>query len=109
MLCLSYKNYTLNKTMSRFLTVPSLINNAVTTEVYDRLNKLKEKTDITFDIKWVDEKIAIKLAKSYNLTIVNNVVLDGNDNDVVLEIVGAIISSILDDKDENIIFPLSKV
>ncbi|WP_139127802.1 hypothetical protein [Vibrio parahaemolyticus] len=95
--------------MSRFLTVPSLINNAVTTEVYDRLNKLKEKTDITFDIKWVDEKIAIKLAKSYNLTIVNNVVLDGNDNDVVLEIVGAIISSILDDKDENIIFPLSKV
>ncbi|ODY82064.1 hypothetical protein BBM31_16480 [Vibrio parahaemolyticus] len=86
-----------------------MINNAVTTEVYDRLNKLKEKTDITFDIKWVDEKIAIKLAKSYNLTIVNNVVLDGNDNDVVLEIVGAIISSILDDKDENIIFPLSKV
>lgn len=93
--------------MSRFLTVPSLINNVVTTEVNDRLNKLNEKTGVTFDKKWVDEKIAIKLAKSYNITIVNNVVLDCNDNDVVVEIVGAIISSILDDKDENIPFPLS--
>ncbi|MBO0215794.1 hypothetical protein J0676_20010 [Vibrio sp. Vb2880] len=93
--------------MSRFLTVPSLINNVVTTEVNDRLNKLNEKIGVTFDKKWVEEKIAIKLAKSYNITIVNNVVLDGNDNDVVLEIVGGIISSILDDQDENIPFPLS--
>ncbi|KON60025.1 hypothetical protein ACX01_01390 [Vibrio parahaemolyticus] len=78
----------------------------VTKEVNDRLNKLKEKTDITFDNEWVDEKISIKLAKSYNLTIVNNVVLDANDNDVVAKIVEAIIVSILDDKDENIPFPL---
>ncbi|EOC1766444.1 hypothetical protein ACI1G2_003052 [Vibrio fluvialis] len=93
--------------MSRFLTVPSLINNIVTTEVNDRLNKLKEKTGITFDNKWVDEKIAIKLAKSYNVTIENNVVLDANKNDVVSEIVGGIVSSILDDKDENLPFPLN--
>ncbi|WPC74950.1 hypothetical protein [Vibrio porteresiae] len=92
--------------MSRFLTVPSLINNVVTTEVNERLNKLKEKTGITFDNKWVNEKITIKLAKSYNLTIENNVVLDANKNDVVSEIVGGIVSSILDDKDENIPFPL---
>lgn len=92
--------------MSRLLLVPSLVNNVVTTEVNDRLNKLKEKTGITFDNKWVNEKITIKLAKSYNLTIENNVVLDGNKNDVVLEIVGGIIGSILDDKDENIPFPL---
>ncbi|EHK9099464.1 hypothetical protein [Vibrio parahaemolyticus] len=92
--------------MSRLLTVPSLINYVVTKEVNDRLNKLKEKTDITFDNEWVDEKISIKLAKSYNLTIVNNVVLDANDNDVVAKIVEAIIVSILDDKDENIPFPL---
>jgi hypothetical protein len=93
--------------MSRFLTVPSLINNVVTSEVNERLNKLKEKTGITFDNKWVDEKIAIKLAKSYNLTIVNNVVLDADNNDVVVEIVGAIVNSILDDKDENLPFPLN--
>ncbi len=92
--------------MSRFLTVPSLINNVVTTEVTDRLNKLKKKTGITFDNKWVNEKITIKLAKSYNLTIENNVVLDANKNDVVSEIVGGIVSSILDDKDENLPFPL---
>lgn len=93
--------------MSRFLTVPSLINNVVTTEVNDRLNKLNKKTGITFDNNWVNEKITIKLAKSYNLTIENNVVLDANKNDVVSEIVGGIVSSILDDKDENIPFPLS--
>ncbi|MDG3434462.1 hypothetical protein P5E63_01195 [Vibrio parahaemolyticus] len=92
--------------MSRLLTVPSLINYVVTNEVNDRLNKLKEKTGITFDNKWVNEKITIKLAKSYNLTIENNVVLDGNKNDVVSGIVGGIINSILDDKDENIPFPL---
>ncbi|WP_206742510.1 hypothetical protein [Vibrio parahaemolyticus] len=89
------------------LKVPSVINNVVTSEVNDRLNKLREKTGITFDNKWIDEKISIKLAKSYNVAIVNNVVLDANDNDVVAEIVGAIIGSILDDKDENIPFPLS--
>ncbi|ELB2037764.1 hypothetical protein QNZ67_002613 [Vibrio parahaemolyticus] len=93
--------------MSRFLTVPSLINNVVTTEVNDRLNKLNEKTGVTFDKKWVEEKISIKLAKSYNLTIVNNVVLDADNNDVVVEIVGAIVNSILDDKDENLPFPLN--
>jgi len=87
--------------MSRLLTVPSLINNIVTTEVNDRLNQLNKKTGITFDNKWVNEKITIKLAKSYNLTIENNVVLDANKNDVVSEIVGGIVSSILDDKDEN--------
>ncbi|ELE5892103.1 hypothetical protein ACEI16_001985 [Vibrio fluvialis] len=92
--------------MSRLLTVPSLINYVVTKEVNDRLNKLKEKTDITFDNEWVDKKISIKLAKSYNLTIVNNVVLDANNNDVVAKIVEEIIVSILDDKDENISFPL---
>ncbi|EOV1171508.1 hypothetical protein ACOLZ1_001019 [Vibrio fluvialis] len=92
--------------MSRLLLAPSLINNVVTTEVNDRLNKLNGKTGVTFDKKWVEEKISIKLAKSYNLTIVNNVVLDANKNDVVSEIVGGIISSILDDKDENIRFPL---
>ncbi|HCG9721154.1 TPA: hypothetical protein NJ726_000628 [Vibrio parahaemolyticus] len=92
--------------MSRFLTVPSLINNVVTKEVNERLNKLNEKTGITFDNKWVNEKITIKLAKSYNLTIENNVVLDANKNDVVSEIVGGIVTSILDDKDENLPFPL---
>ncbi|HCH2609855.1 TPA: hypothetical protein NKS41_000370 [Vibrio parahaemolyticus] len=91
--------------MSRLLLAPSLINHVVTTEVYERLNKLKEKTGITFYDKWVNEKITIKLAKSYNLTIENNVVLDSNNNDVVLEIVRGIIRSILDDKDENIPFP----
>ncbi|HCG7349744.1 TPA: hypothetical protein NJ379_002148 [Vibrio parahaemolyticus] len=88
------------------LLAPSLINYVVTNEVNDRLNKLKDKTSITFDNKWVNEKITIKLAKSYNLTIENNVVLDGNDNDVVSEIVGCIVNSILDDKDENIPFSL---
>lgn len=92
--------------MSRLLLAPSLINYVVTNEVNDRLNKLKDKTGITFDNKWVNEKITIKLAKSYNLTIENNVVLDGNDNDVVSEIVGCIVNSILDDKDENIPFSL---
>ncbi len=92
--------------MSRFLTVPSLINNVVTKEVNERLNKLNEKTGITFDNKWVNEKITIKLAKSYNLTIENNVVLDANKNDVVSEIVGGMVTSILDDKDENLPFPL---
>ncbi|HCE3034792.1 TPA: hypothetical protein NG287_002064 [Vibrio parahaemolyticus] len=92
--------------MSRLLLAPSLINYVVTNEVNDRLNKLKDKTSITFDNKWVNEKITIKLAKSYNLTIENNVVLDGNDNDVVSEIVGCIVNSILDDKDENIPFSL---
>ncbi|MEA5234678.1 hypothetical protein VB602_00020 [Vibrio parahaemolyticus] len=92
--------------MSRFLTVPSLINNVVTKEVNERLNKLNEKTGITFDNKWVNEKITIKLAKSYNLTIENNVVLDASKNDVVSEIVGGIVTSILDDKDENLPFPL---
>ncbi|MGU3809829.1 hypothetical protein ACVZHJ_17970 [Vibrio diabolicus] len=52
------------------------------------------------------KKTAIKLAKVYNASIVNNVVLDADNNDVVAEIVGAIIGSILDDKDENIPFPL---
>ncbi|MCX8829899.1 hypothetical protein [Vibrio parahaemolyticus] len=88
------------------LLAPSLINYVVTNEVNDRLNKLKDKTSITFDNKWVNEKITIKLAKSYNLTIENNVVLDGNDNDVISEIVGCIVNSILDDKDENIPFSL---
>ncbi|EHW0642674.1 TPA: hypothetical protein ACQYF6_002250 [Vibrio parahaemolyticus] len=92
--------------MSRLLLAPSLINHVVTTEVNERLNKLKEKTGITFDNNWVNEKITIKLAKSYNLTIENNVVLDGNKNDVVSEIVGGIVTSILDDKDENIPFSL---
>ncbi|HCD5138353.1 hypothetical protein [Vibrio parahaemolyticus] len=92
--------------MSRLLLAPSLINYVVTNEVNDRLNKLKDKTSITFDNKWVNEKITIKLAKSYNLTIENNVVLDGNDNDVISEIVGCIVNSILDDKDENIPFSL---
>ncbi|HCE2124835.1 hypothetical protein [Vibrio parahaemolyticus] len=92
--------------MSRLLLAPTLINYVVTTEVNERLNKLKEKTGITFDNKWVNEKIIIKLAKSYNLMIVNNVVLDGNKNDVVSEIVGGIVNSILYDKDENIPFPL---
>ncbi|ENQ1528791.1 hypothetical protein ACEOHI_000033 [Vibrio parahaemolyticus] len=92
--------------MSRLLLAPSLINHVVTIEVNERLNKLKEKTGITFDNNWVNEKITIKLAKSYNLTIENNVVLDGNKNDVVSEIVGGIVTSILDDKDENIPFSL---
>ncbi|ENU5814311.1 hypothetical protein ACE34P_001867 [Vibrio fluvialis] len=93
--------------MSRLLKVSSLINNVVNVEVNDRLNKLEEKTGITFNNEWVKEKTTIKLAKVYNLYIVNNVVLDADDNDVVAEIVGAIIESILDDKDENIPFPLS--
>ncbi|MGY0617730.1 hypothetical protein [Vibrio sp. FJH11] len=92
--------------MSRLLLAPSLINNVVTSEVNERLNQLNKKTGITFDNKWVNEKITIKLAKSYNLTIENNVVLDGNKNDVVSEIVGGIVTSILDDKDENIPFSL---
>ncbi|TOA13035.1 hypothetical protein CGK32_24365 [Vibrio parahaemolyticus] len=86
-----------------------MINNVVNVEVNNRLNKLEEKTGITFNNEWVKEKTAIKLAKVYNLSIVNNVVLDADNNDVVAEIVGVIINSILDDKDENIIFPLSKI
>ncbi|HCG7247838.1 TPA: hypothetical protein NJ361_000249 [Vibrio parahaemolyticus] len=92
--------------MSRFLKVSSLINNVVRVEVSERLNKLEEKTGITFNKEWVEEKTAIKLAKVYNSSIANNVILDADSYDVVAEIVGAIIISILDDKDENIPFPL---
>ncbi|HGY9568392.1 TPA: hypothetical protein ACOJRH_001288 [Vibrio harveyi] len=88
------------------LKAPSLINHVVTTKVNERLNKLEEMSNVSFNKRWVEEKTSIKLAKVYNLTIVNVTVLDGSDNDVVAEIVGSIIENILDGKEDNIPYPL---
>lgn len=88
------------------LKAPSLINHVVTTKVNERLNKLEKLSDVSFNKRWVEEKISIKLAKVYNLTIVNDTVLDGSDNDVVAEIVGSIVESVLQEKDDNLPYPM---
>lgn len=88
------------------LKASGIVNYLVTEKVKERLNKLEEKSGVSFNYSWVDKKIAIKLAKAYNLSIKNDVVLDGNNNDVVSEIVGVIVATILDETEDNIPFPL---